>query len=188
MAFVIPMFAALGTAAGASAATAGIAGLSLASGALGVVGAIQQGKQANAAAQSEANMADYNAKMSEIQARQAYAAAGVQEDEMRRRGRVALGNQLASSAEAGAGLNGDLLRESVYGIESDAMAIRYEGDLKAQGLKDSAALQSSAAAVARDRGKRAVTASYLNAGASVLNSATSYYGATSKIASAGKVV
>lgn len=187
MAFVMPLFAALGTAAGASAATAGIAGLSLASGALGVVGAIQQGKQANAAAQSEANMAEYNSKMAEIQARQAYAAAGVQEDEIRRRGRVALGNQLASSAEAGAGLNGDLLRESVFGIESDAMAIRYEGDLKAQGLKDNAALQSSAAAVARDRGKRAVTASYLNAGASVLNSATSYYGATSKIASAGKV-
>jgi hypothetical protein len=187
MAFVMPLFAALGSAAGASAATAGVAGLSLASGALGVVGAIQQGQQASAAAKSEANMAEYNSKMAEIQARQAYAAAGVQEDELRRRGRAALGNQLASSAEAGAGLNGDLLRESVYGIEADSMAIRYEGDLKAQGLKDAAALQSSAAAVARDRGKRAVTASYLNAGSSVLNAATSYYGTTSKIASAGKV-
>ena len=182
------MFAALGSAVGVTGAGAAAAGLSLASGALGVVGSIQQGQQANAAAKSEANMADYNAKMAEIQARQAYAAASVQEDETRRRGRAALGMQLASSAEAGAGLNGDLLRESVYGIEADSMAIRYEGDLKAQGLKDNAALQSSAAAVARDRGKRAVTASYLNAGSSVLNAATSYYGATSKIASAGKVV
>jgi len=188
MAFVMPLFAALGTAAGAPAAAAGIAGLSIASGALGVVGAIQQGQQASAAAKSEANMAEYNAKVAEIQARQAYAAAGVQEDETRRRGRVALGNQIAASAEAGAGLNGDLLRESVYGIEEDSMAIRYEGDLKAQGLKDAAALQRSAAAVARDRGKRAVTASYLNAGSSVLNAATSYYGTTSKIASAGKVI
>ena len=111
MAFVMPIFAALGAAAGAPAAVAGIAGLSIASGALGVVGAIQSGKQASAAAQSEANMADYNSKMSEIQARQAYAAAGVQEDETRRKGRAAVGMQLASSAEAGAGLNGDLLRE-----------------------------------------------------------------------------
>lgn len=181
MAFVLPVFAALGTAAGASAATAGIAGLSLASGALGVVGAIQQGQQASAAAKSEANMAEYNSKMNEIQARQAYAAAGVQEDELRRRGRVALGNQLASSAEAGAGLNPDMLRESVFGIEADSMAIRYEGDLKAQGLKDSAALQSSAAAVSRDRGKRAVTASYLNAASSALNAGNSYYGATKGI-------
>jgi hypothetical protein len=187
MAFVMPLFAALGTAAGASAATAGIAGLSLASGALGVVGAIQQGQQANAAAQSEANMAEYNAKMAEIQTRQAYAAAGVQEDETRRRGRAAVGLQLASSAEAGAGLNGDLLRESIYGIEGDSMAIRYESDLKAQGLKDTAALQRSSADVSRDRGRRAVSASYLNAGTSLLGSATSYYGATSRIASAGKV-
>jgi hypothetical protein len=148
MAFVMPMFAALGTAAGASAATAGIAGLSIASGALGVVGALSSGQQASAAAKSEANMAEYNAKMAEIQSRQAYAAAGVQEDELRRRGRIAVGNQLAASAEAGAGLNGDLLRESVYGVEADSMAIRYEGDLKAQGLKDSAALQRSAASAA----------------------------------------
>ena len=184
----MPLFAMLGTAAGASAATAGVAGLSLASGALGVVGAIQSGRQANAAAKSEANMADYNAKMSEIQARQAYAAAGVQEEETRRRGRAVLGQQLASSAEAGAGLNGDLLRESVFGIEADSMAIRYEGDLKAQGLKDNAALQKSAAVVARDRGKQAITGSYLNAGASVLSAGTGYYGATTKIAAAGKVV
>jgi hypothetical protein len=161
--------------------------LLIASAVLGSVSAIRQGQQANAAAKSEANMAEYNAKMSEIQARQSYAAAGVQEDETRRRGRIAIGNQLASSAEAGAGLNGDLLRESVYGIESDSMAIRYEGDLKAQGLKDNAALQRSAAVVARDRGKQAVTGSYLNAASSIVNAGTSYYTAGSRVASAGKL-
>lgn len=187
MAFVMPLFAAIGTAAGAGAATAGMAGLALTSGALGVVGAIQSGKQASAAAQSEANMAEYNSKMAEIQSRQAYAAAGVQEDELRRRGRIAVGNQLAASAEAGAGLNGDLLRESVYGIEADSMAIRYEGGLKAQGLRDTAALQASSASVARERASSSRTSSYLNAGATLLNAGTSYYGATSKIAAAGKV-
>lgn len=160
--------------------------LLIASAVLGTVSAIRQGQQANAAAQSEANMAEYNSKMSEIQARQSYAAASVAEDETRKKGRVAIGNQLASSAEAGAGLNGDLLRESVYGIEADSMAIRYEGDLKAQGLKDNAALQKSAAVVARDRGKQAVTSSYLNAASSIANAGNSYYGNQSRIASAGK--
>ena len=181
MTFMIPIFAAVGSAASSMGAMGMV---SLASGALGAVSAIQQGQQANAAAQSEANMAEYNAKMAEIQARQTYAAAGVQEDETRRRGRAAVGLQLASSAEAGAGLNGDLLRESIYGIEADSMAIRYESDLKAQGLRDTAALQRSGADVARDRGRRAVSASYLNAGTSMLGAATSYYGATSRIASA----
>lgn len=150
------------------------------SGILGFFGAIQQGRQANAAAQSEANMAEYNAKMAEIKARQVNAAAGVQEDEIRRRGRIALGNQLAASAEAGAGLSGDLLRESVYGIEADSMAIRYEGSLKAAGLSDEALLQKSAAVVARDRGKQAKTASYLNAATALAKSGEQAYSAGMK--------
>jgi hypothetical protein len=152
--------------------------LAIGSAALGAMGAIQQGEQANAAAQSEANMAEYNAKMNEIQARQAYAGAGRQEEEQRRRARAQIGQSLAASAEAGAGLNGDVLRTSVFDAESDALAIRYEGDLKAQGLKDSAALQKSAAVVARDRGKQAVKASYLNAASSVLNAGSGYYKGT----------
>lgn len=122
-------------------------------------------------------MAEYNAKMAEIKARQAYSAASVQEDEARRRGRAAIGNQLASSAEAGAGLNGDLLRESIYGVEADSMAIRYDADLKAAGLKDEASLQRSAAVVARDRGKQARTASYLNAAASLAKTGEQAYSA-----------
>jgi len=155
-----------------------------ASAVLGGIGAIQQGRQANAAAQSDANMAEYNAKMAEIQAGQTYAAAGVKEEQIRRQGRAAIGQQLASSAQAGAGLNADLLRESVYGIEDDAMAIRYDADLKAAGLRDTAAIQRSGAQVARDRGRKAVASSYLNAASSMLNAGTGYYGMQSKISAA----
>lgn len=187
MAFVIPMFAALGTAAGATAATAAVTGASIATAALGVASAVQQGRQASAAAKSESNMAEYNSKMSEIQATQSNVAAGIQEDETRRRGRAAIGMQLASSAEAGAGLNGDLLRESVFGIEADSMAIRYEGALKAQGLSDNAALQKSAAAVARSRGRQAVAGSYLNAASSIANAGSSYAMGQARINAAGAV-
>lgn len=149
--------------------------LAIGSAAFGGVSAIQQGRQASAAAQSEANMADYNAKMADIQAKQAYASAGEQEDLQRKRARAAIGNQLASSAEAGAGLNGDLLRQSIYDSETDAMSIRYEGALKAQGMTDSAALQRSKAVVSRDRASSALTGGYLNAAGSILNAGTDYY-------------
>jgi hypothetical protein len=149
--------------------------LAIGSAVVGGIGAIQQGKAASAAAESEANAANYNAAMNDIQAKQAYAAAGAQEEEQRKRARIATGNQLASSAEAGAGLNPDLLRESLFNTEADAQAIRYEGSLKAQGLKDSAILQRSNAQAAKARGKAAVTGSYLNAAGSMLNAGTSYY-------------
>ena len=55
------------------------------------------------------------------------------------------------------------------------------------GLRDTAALQASSASVARERASSSRTSSYLNAGATLLNAGTSYYGATSKIAAAGKV-
>lgn len=149
--------------------------LAIGSAVVGGVGSIQQGRQASAAAKSEANMADYNAKMADIQAKQAYSSAGEQEDLQRKRARAAVGKQLASSAEAGAGLNADLLRQSIYDSETDAMSIRYEGALKAQGMTDAAAMQRSKAVVARDRASSALTGGYLNAAGSILNAGTSYY-------------
>lgn len=149
--------------------------LAIGSAVVGGVGSIQQGRQASAAAKSEANMAEYNAQMADIQAKQTYAAAGEQEVLQRRRARAAVGNQLAASAEAGAGLNGDLLRQSIYDSETDALSIRYDGALKAQGLTDSASMQRSNAVVARDRASQATTGSYLNAAGSILNAGTSYY-------------
>ena len=175
MAFVVPFFSAMG------ASSAAMGTMALASGALGVVGAIQQGRQASAAAKSQANMDEYNATMAGFQANQANAAAGRQEDEQRQRARQAIGAQLASSAQAGAGLNADLLRQSVYNMDADSSAIRYEGALKAQGLTDSASLARSSAAVNRDRARSATTAGYLNAAGSVLNAGASYYKASNGV-------
>lgn len=149
--------------------------LAVGSAVLGADSAISQGKQASAAAQSEANMAEYNAKMADIQAQQAYASAGTEEDLQRKRARAAVGNQIAASAEAGGGLNGDSLRQSLNDAETDALAIRYQGGLKAQGFTDQAAVSRSGAVVARDRASQARTGGYLNAAGSLLNAGTSYY-------------
>lgn len=151
------------------------------SAAIGVAGAVQAGKQADAAAKSQANMDEYNAKMAEVQATQSNAGTYRQEDEQRKRARQALGMQLASSAEAGAGLNGDLLRQSIFDAESDTQAIRYEGKLKAHGLYDQAEIARSSAAVSRSQGRSAVGASYLNAAGSIAGAASSYYGGKAQL-------
>jgi len=149
--------------------------------AVGVASAVQAGEQASAAAKSQANMDEYNAKMAEINAKQSNAAAGRQEDEQRKRARQAIGMQLASSAEAGAGLNGDLVRQSIFDAESDTQAIRYEGALKAAGLHDQASIARSSAAVSRSQGRAAVGGSYLNAAGAVSGAAASYYGGKAKL-------
>lgn len=149
--------------------------LLIASTAMSAVGAIAQGQQANAAAKSEANVLEYNAQASRARAVQANATAGLQEDLQRQKARAAVGEQIAAGAQAGTGLNSDLLRQSIFNSESDALAIRYDGNLKAAGLNDQAALDSASAVNARDRGKAAVTASYINAAGSLLNGGDKYY-------------
>jgi len=145
------------------------------SAAVGAVGAIQQGEAANDAAKANAQAMEYNAASDRARAVQASAMAGIKEDEQRRVGRSVVGEQLASSASAGAGLNGDLLRQSIFNVESDAGAIRYEGALKSAGLNDQATMGMFEAGNARKRGESAQTAGYLNAAGSLLNAGSSYY-------------
>lgn len=149
--------------------------LMIASALFSAVGQIQQGRQADAAGKSEQNMQEFNAKMSEVRARQVNAAAGRQEDEQRRNMRSTIGLQLASSAEAGAGLNGDLLRQSIFDGESDTQAIRYEGALKSQGLAADAAMARAAGKMAREKGKQARNASYLNAATTLASAGKTYF-------------
>lgn len=147
---------------------------------IGAAGAIQSGRQADAAAQSQANMDEYNAKKAEQQAVHANKMAGIKEDDQRRRARAAVGNQIASSAQAGAGLNSDLLRQSLYDGEMDTAAIRYEGALQADGYESSAAMSKANAAINRAQGSAAVSSSYLNAAGALASAGSSYYGAKIK--------
>ena len=142
------------------------------------VGAIRQGNQAQAAADSEAAAMEYNAASARARAEQASRMAGIQEDEQRRKARSVIGMQLAGSAESGTGINGDLLRQSIFNMETDTGSIRYEGQLKAAGLNDQAALDMVSADNARIQGRQAMQAGYLNAAGSLLNAGSSYYKGT----------
>lgn len=148
------------------------------SAAVGVAGAIQQGKQADRAAQADAAAMEYNAAADKAKATHANKMAGIQEDQQRQRARQVIGSQLASSAGAGAGLNSDLLRDSIFNMESDTADIRYDGQLRAAGFNDQATLTTANAGTRRQQGKDAMSAGYLNAAGSLLNAGTSYYKGT----------
>jgi hypothetical protein len=147
---------------------------------IGAAGAIQAGRQAKAAAESQANMDTYNAAKADQQADHANRMAGVKEDEQRRRARAAIGTQIAASSAAGAGLNADLLRQSIYDAETDTAAIRYEGALQADGFDSQAAINTSNAAINRSQGRAAKSASYLNAASAIAGAGTSYYGSRAR--------
>lgn len=147
----------------------------IASTAVSAVGAIAQGQSAKAAADSQANAMEYNAAADRARAVQARQMGGIQEDTMRRNARATIGRQIASSAGAGAGLNADLLRESIFNMESDASSIRYDTEMKSAGLNDQAAISMVNAGNTRNQGRAAETAGYLNAAGSLLNGGTSYY-------------
>jgi hypothetical protein len=147
----------------------------IASTAMSAIGSIQQGQTAKAAAYSQANAMEYNASADRARAVQTRQMAGVSEDAQRRNARATIGKQIAASSAAGAGLNSDLLRESIYNMEADTQSIRYEGELKAAGLNDQAAISMANASTTRSQGRAAETAGYMNAAGTLLNSGTSYY-------------
>lgn len=166
------------TAIGISAATASTIATTaaVASAALGAFGAIKQGQQASAAEETAANMADYNSKVASMRAEQAGVETNAREDEQRRRARYTIGAQLAASGEAGAGLNEDLLRQSVYDAEADTTAIRYEGALKAAGYTDEIGLQRANAKQRRANAGEAMTSGYINAASALTGGAANYFG------------
>lgn len=137
--------------------------IALAGSAIGAVGAIRSGNAANNAAQANASMLRDQAQSTRMQALQ-------REEMQRRHARQVVGQQVAASAESGGGLFGsnlDLLRESAFNAEMDALGIRYEGQTQATNMLNQATMESYA-------GKQRRTGGYLSAAGSLLNGTAGY--------------
>ena len=150
----------------------------VASSAMQAVGAIQQGKAAEANAQSQANAARYNAQVKEMQAGVERQQANVREDQQRRKARQILGQQQAAVAQSGTGFMGsniDVIDQSSYAAELDALTIRYEGEMRAKGLLAEAEQEEYYAKSALVAGKNAKRASYVAAGSALLSGAAAGY-------------
>lgn len=133
--------------------------------ALTAVGAIAQGNAAAGAANTNAGVLDQNAGIELAQA-------GQREEAKRRETRLILGKQRAAVAQAGGGMGGsaaDVMQQSSANAEMDALTLRYEGELRARGLRQEAAAE-------RYAGKVAKRQSRFEAVSSVLSGAGSYMG------------
>jgi len=182
-----------------AAATAGLFGaggamtaggaLSAAAMAAGAFGSIGAGNSAAAQQRSAAQAAEYNAQVDRNRADNAMQVANANEEAQRRHARIVMGQTRAGLAQAGIGAEGsasDVLQQSSGNAELDALNIRYQGQLQAQGLTNQANLDDYTARTARSNASSARTGGWLNAGASLLSSAGTAYGRNATLQAASK--
>lgn len=146
--------------------------LMIASTAMQAIGAAQQGKAAQQQAEYDAGVSRRNAKVLEMQAAVEGQQAARAEEKQRREGRKVMGQQAAGLAQAGVGFSGsalDLTAESARNIEMDALNIRYEGQLKAQGLMADAESQRYKAEGQIFAGKQAKAASRIGVASALIS-------------------
>lgn len=138
---------------------------------ISAVGAISQGQAQAASYQTQANAAEYNAKIEEDNAKQAKLEASIEEEAFRRRYRQTRGTQIAAIAQAGIGFEGtggDLIEQSDINAELDALNIRYEGEMRARQNLQQATLERYQASGARSNAKASKTAGYMTGAATLI--------------------
>lgn len=124
---------------------------------ISAVGAIQQGQAAKQTANYNAALADRNAVIATQQS-------AAHEEAQRKLDRRRMGAMRAGYSASGVTPDGsplDVLGDSIAEAELNALNIRYEGQLAAQGYTESAG-------VSRRQGKQAEAAGYFNAGSALL--------------------
>jgi hypothetical protein len=100
---------------------------------------------------AEADASDYNAALADTNAAQSIEAAAETERRQRVTAAKQLGEIRARYGASGAGINYDVLEESVATAELDALTIRHEGALKARAYQQEAAQLRYRAANARQQ-------------------------------------
>lgn len=126
---------------------------------------VRQGQAAQASANFQAAQEEENAK-------QASQIAGAQEDEQRARARQVIGTQMAAQAQSGAQLSGsasDMLRQSLFNAEADALQIRYGGENQSRGLRTQATASRASGRLSRSNAN-------LNAAGSLMSGLGQSYG------------
>lgn len=142
------------------------------------------GEREEAAAQDQANLLDWNAKVSELQAQDAIARGAEEESRFRMSVRQMLGAQRAGIAaggvDVGFGSALDVQEDTAYLGELDALTIRTNAAREAWGFKIEAEDQRRQAGIVRKAGRYAAmagrerrTQSYLGAANTVLGAGTS---------------
>lgn len=125
------------------------------------VASYQQAKAAEQSAEFDADVAKYNAKLSQLET-------GAAEEDQRRRSRAMLSTLRSSASSRGLALSGsawDLYMESAVDAELDALEIRRVGAVQEKGLRLQSAASKFSAANHNLGGKIGAGASVLAVGA-----------------------
>lgn len=158
-----------------------------------VVSAIQGGKQQQVQYQAQATANQYNAAVKRQRAETVTQVYGQREEQQRREARFEAGRRRAAIAQSGGGFGGSnelLDSQSETMAELDALNIRYEGQLEAKGLLDSANLDDYYAGVDQSNASTAGRRGYMGAAGAILSGASDYtrIGSRRKSASSGPVI
>ena len=138
--------------------------------AISAVGSVMQGQSQAAAYEGQATAQKYQAKLDKINAGMAYAQGSAAEEAKRREWRQKMGEARAAAAQSGVGLEGtnaDWLAQSYLNAELDALNIRYDADVTAQGYLNQAQGEKYNASLSKNAASSARTSGYL-AGASAI--------------------
>lgn len=146
---------------------------------IAIVSAIKHGEAAKEAGDANADVAAKNADQTRVSTAQDEAAFRIQ---MRKQ----LGDIRASYAASGVTMEGspeDVMRESAANLETDALKIRREGNLRAEGYDDQSRLD-------RRAGENGLTSGYLSAAGALSSGAGriySSYGASGNAINGGQI-
>lgn len=135
------------------------------------LGVLQQGRAAEAEAQSAQNIANYNAAVQEREAKALRAKAGFEQRRQAKRGERVKGSLIAALGAAG-GLGSpvvaDLAAEQAAELELENILIGYEGEIGAERALSQAQLDRLQGKIYKQRGKTLKQASYFGAGTTLL--------------------
>lgn len=141
-------------------------------------GSIMQGNQQAAGYRQQAEAADHNAAISDIQARQAYDAGLQNELTQRRSASQQQADVRASVAESGfdasSGTALAIQAQSARDLEMDALQTRYQALLQGQGHEQQAVMDRYTARTLRSSARNARRAGMIGAATSVLTGAAAY--------------
>lgn len=142
---------------------------------VGVVGALQQGQAAKSAAKSDAKIANHNAVLANRKAEDARTR-GAQEGRAKQiQTMQLLGLQRAAAAGAGVQVDSGsalkLTEDTAMFGKLDELTIRNNAERQALGFEGQASIFGAEAEAAKAAGSAAETASFINAGSSLLGSA-----------------
>ena len=149
----------------------------LAAAAASAASAVAAGQQQRRAANQQADALEYNAAVSQNQARSAFNASAQQEAAQRREAGQTLAQQRAAFAQSGIDPNSgsalDVQLQSSRNAELDALQTRYQGILTGQNYEQQASLGVYEADVSRASGRNAQRGSYLTAAGNLLSGVAS---------------